>query len=211
MRCRLDTRLVRVSMRPCSPSTVVWQASLAPRGIVEEGADIVVQAALVALQSKHVVAALFGDLRSNCPLAVQRIRGHDAAFQRQHLQKLRHCRDLVGLVIDRDLAEQEPLIGGPGMHHVQWRLAGRPVERAPQVLPSIATTPSRAAAKRSMNRTKQARNGAGSRRRNTRLNVSWLGMPCRRRRNCRRNGSLPRRTAPCPNSPRRRTAWCTVR
>jgi hypothetical protein len=58
-------------------------------GVVKEAADIVVQAALIALQGEHVIAALFGDLRSDRPLAVQRVRRDDAAFPRQHLQKLR--------------------------------------------------------------------------------------------------------------------------
>src|SRR3954467_6545262 len=69
--------------------------------------------------------------------------------------------------------------------------AARSKERR-SVLPSIATTPCKVSAKRCMKRVKQASNGAGSRSRNTRLKVSWLGMPCRKRRNCRRNGSWHR-------------------
>ena len=73
------------------------------------------QAVLIALQGEHAVVALFGDLRGDRPLAVQCVRGDDAAFQRQYLQKLWHCGDLVGLVIDRDLAKQKPLIGSSGV------------------------------------------------------------------------------------------------
>src|SRR3954462_9829706 len=58
------------------------------------------------------------------------------------------------------------------------------------VLPSTATTPRRLSAKRCMKRVKQVSNAFGSSRRNTRLKVSWLGVPWRRRRNCRRYGAL---------------------
>ena len=59
-----------------------------------------------------------------------------------------------------------------------------------RLLPSMALTPSRPAAKRSMKRRKPALNGFGSSRRNSRLNVSWLGIPCRKRRNCLRKSAL---------------------
>src|SRR3954467_6667563 len=71
------------------------------------------------------------------------------------------------------------------------RSAARSKERR-SVLPSIAITPWAASAKPSMNCRKQAWNFAGLSRRNTRLKVSWLGIPCRSCRNCRRNGSLAR-------------------
>src|SRR4051795_1853458 len=58
------------------------------------------------------------------------------------------------------------------------------------VLPSTATTPRRLSAKRCMKRVKQVSNAFGSSRRNTRLKVSWLGVPWRRRRNWRRYGAL---------------------
>ena len=70
-----------------------------------------------------------------------------------------------------------------------------PVARSKErrsVLPSIATTPSVAAAKRCMKPRKQAWNLTGSSSRNTRLKVSWLGMPWRKRGNCRRNGPFDR-------------------
>ena len=60
------------------------------------------------------------------------------------------------------------------------------------VLPSTATTPCAASAKRCMKREKHASNRAGSSRRNTRLNVSWLGTPRRSGRKRRRNPSLAR-------------------
>ena len=49
-------------------------------------------------------------------------------------------------------------------------------------------------------------------RRNTRLKVSWLGMPCSSFRNCRRNSSfLARRNSPCPPPFDRRQRPCTAR
>src|SRR3954453_20102278 len=56
--------------------------------------------------------------------------------------------------------------------------AARSKERR-RVLPSSATTPGQPSAKWRMNARKQAWNCAGSSSRNTRENVSWLGMPCR--------------------------------
>ena len=67
----------------------------------------------------------------------------------------------------------------------------RPCSKAPRnALPSIATTPRKFFANSPMNCRKAASNATGSSKRNTRLNVSWLGIPCSRRRNCRNNGSL---------------------
>src|SRR5215210_7651691 len=161
------------------------------RGIVEEGAYVIVQASLVTFQGKDVVAALGHHFGGNDALAVECVSGHDAPFERQQVEQLRHRRDLVGLAIDRKLTQQQPLVRRPSMEHVQRGLARRPRSKERRsVLPSIATTPCKVSAKRCMKRVKQASNGAGSRSRNTRLKVSWLGMPCRKRRNCRRNGSL---------------------
>src|SRR3954470_5577490 len=71
------------------------------------------------------------------------------------------------------------------------RSAARSKERR-SVLPSMAITPWAASAKPSMNCRKQSWNFAGSSRRNTRLKVSWLGIPGRSCRNWRRNGSWAR-------------------
>jgi len=65
-------------------------------------------------------------------LAVERIGGHDAALERQQLQQLRHCRDLVGLAVHSQLAQQPPMLSRPGMKHVQRRLARSFVKRAAQ-------------------------------------------------------------------------------
>src|SRR4051812_14574502 len=48
------------------------------RGIVEEGAYVIVQASLVAFQGKDVVAALGRHFGGNGALAVECVSGHDA-------------------------------------------------------------------------------------------------------------------------------------
>ena len=82
-------------------------------------------------------------------------------------------------------------------------VARAPASQAPaRDLPSIATTvpaspvrPDRRSAKAAVKRRNAISNAAGSRKRKTRLNVSWLGIPCGRASNSRRRGSLAR-----PNS-----------
>ena len=96
------------------------------RRVVRKSADILVRAALVAFQRQNVVAALLDDLGGNSALAVERVSGHGAALERQQFQQLRHRRDLVGFAVHGQLAEQQPLLCGPGMKHVQRGLARRP-------------------------------------------------------------------------------------
>src|SRR5215210_391352 len=57
----------------------------------------------------------------------------------------------------------------------------------PDISRVTATTPGQPSAKWRMKARKQAWNCSGSSNRNTRENVSWLGMPCSRGRNWRRN------------------------
>src|SRR5215218_7249265 len=51
-------------------------------GVVEEAADIVVQAALVTFQREHIVAAPFDHLGGDDPLTVECVGGDDAALER---------------------------------------------------------------------------------------------------------------------------------
>jgi hypothetical protein len=76
------------------------------------------------------------------------------------------------------------------MDQMQRRLACDAIEGAPQRLAVQATTPRRPSAKRCMKRVKETSNAFGSSRRNTRLKASWLGVPCRRRKNWRKYGAL---------------------
>ncbi len=63
--------------------------------IVEKQDGVIVQCALVLLQRQGIVAALIGDLGGDRALAVERVRGHDRALQRQHRQQFGHRGDLV--------------------------------------------------------------------------------------------------------------------
>ena len=101
-------------------------------GIVEISADIIVERALIALQSQRIVATLIDDLLSDRTLAVQRVGGHDRALQRQHLQQRRHGGDLVGLGVRGDLRQHHALLAAPGADHVQGRLAVGAIERSAQ-------------------------------------------------------------------------------
>lgn len=55
--------------------------------IVGITSDIVMQRALIALQGRAVVTLLIDYLLGDCPMAVQRIGGHDRAFQRSIFSK----------------------------------------------------------------------------------------------------------------------------
>ena len=90
------------------------------------------QRALIAFQRQHVVAALIDDLPGNLALTVERISGHDGAFEGQHLQQLRHRGDLVRLGLGGDLRQDQPLLTAPGADHVQGGFAAGAIERAPQ-------------------------------------------------------------------------------
>jgi Mg2+ and Co2+ transporter CorA len=89
---------------------------------------------VVSLERQSIVATLIDDLAGDLALAIERIDGHDAALQRQHLQKPGNRRDLVRLGVGRDLAEHQALLAAPGADHVQRRLGARRVERPAQHL-----------------------------------------------------------------------------
>lgn len=55
-------------------------------GVVEDAADIVVQAALVTFQREHIIASLFDHFGSDDPLTVECVGGDDAALERQQFQ-----------------------------------------------------------------------------------------------------------------------------
>ena len=102
--------------------------------IVEEGSDVVVQRALIALQRHGVVAALRDDLAGDAALAVERVHGHDRPLEAQQSQQLGYGGDLVGLGVGGDLPQHQLLIAAAGRDHVQRRLAARLVERSPHHL-----------------------------------------------------------------------------
>ena len=102
--------------------------------IVEVERHVLVQCALVALQRQHVGAASLDDPLGDGALAAHRVRGHDAALEREHLQQLRNGCDLVGSVIHRHLAQDQPCAAGPSRDEVQGRGFGGAVIRTAQRL-----------------------------------------------------------------------------
>ena len=99
--------------------------------VVEKQPDIVMQRALISLQSQHVIATLGDYLRGDGALAIERVGGHDRALEGDHLQQFWHRGDLVRLLLRRHLAGGRR--GGGG-----------------RVFPSIAMTSRAASAKSSM-------------------------------------------------------------
>src|SRR5882724_5613889 len=83
-------------------------------GIIEKSAHVVMQRALITLERQGIVASLIDDLTGDIALTVERIDGHDAAFQREHLQELGDGRNLVRLGVGCDLAEYQTLLAAPG-------------------------------------------------------------------------------------------------
>ena len=96
------------------------------RRIVQPQAHVLGQRWLVALQRQAVVAATVEDRLSGRLLAVHRIGGDDPALERQQRQQLGQGLDLVAGGTNLLLAQDQPLLHGPGAHQVQrpaprWR------------------------------------------------------------------------------------------
>jgi hypothetical protein len=62
------------------------------RRIIQKHADVIVQAALVAVECEGIVAALIDDLLCDGALTVRRVRRHGCALQREHRQQFRLVR-----------------------------------------------------------------------------------------------------------------------
>jgi hypothetical protein len=103
-------------------------------GVGESGLDRLLGRRLVALEGQDVVAPVVDDLLGDRRLAAHGVERDDAAFQRQQAQQLRQGDDLVRLVVDLDLAQDQPVVGRPGADEVDGRLAVGPVVRAAQRL-----------------------------------------------------------------------------
>lgn len=103
--------------------------------IIEQLPDIVVQRAFISLQRQRIVAHLLPDLLGDGVLAVERVGGHDSAFQHQHGQRLWHFRDFVRLGADGQPRQHQKLFAASGADHMQGRLATGPIERTVQNFP----------------------------------------------------------------------------
>lgn len=102
--------------------------------IVERRAYVIVQGALVAPQGQGIVAALVDDRAGDLALVVERVRGHDCALQRKHIEQLQHSSNLVGLGIGGGLREHHALLTAPDTDRVQRRLFAGAIERTAQNL-----------------------------------------------------------------------------
>ena len=77
---------------------------------LEQGLDLGQGAWLVAFDRKDVVRLLLDQKLGMVPLGMQRVRGHDRAFQVHILQQQAELGDLVGLVIDLALRDDNGLL-----------------------------------------------------------------------------------------------------
>src|SRR5215216_2846148 len=162
-------------------------------GVTEDQLHVFKQRALIALERQHIGAALIGDRSGDLALTGHGVGRDSHAGEAKHLEQLRDRGDLVGLVPHRHLPQHEALLGRPGRDQMQRRGSRRPVKGAPQGF-AVERHHTRPALGKVAHENQQAWNCSGSSSRNTREKVSWLGMPCSRGRNWRRNGSLA-----CPN------------
>ena len=163
-------------------------------GIVEPRLRVRVERFLVALQRQDAVPALAGDQLRRGALRVHRVPGDERVLQLQHLQQRRQRPDLVGLRVDRHLAEHDPGPRSEGADQMQRRALLGAQEDAPEHLAVDRDLPDAAAsgilAHSKANRDSDFASGSGSIIRNSRENASWLGVPCSKRMNWRRNASL---------------------
>jgi len=76
--------------------------------------DIFAQRTLVAFQRQDIISLLVDDLLRDLTLTADRIDRDDGALDRQQVEKLWDCYNLIGLFCDLDLTEHEALACGEG-------------------------------------------------------------------------------------------------
>jgi hypothetical protein len=89
------------------------------QSLVQQRSDVRFEAALVAFDRQHIVAALVDDLRRDGFLRAHRIDADDRIFDIYQVQQQWDRRDLVGLFRRRYLAQSQPLLAGPDTHQMQ--------------------------------------------------------------------------------------------
>lgn len=88
--------------------------------VIEEGLlDRRQELRLIVLDGDNAVAATGDDLLDDLFLTAHRIDRDQRTLQVDLLQKLRNGGDLVGFGVSGDLAQRDPLLGGPGADDVQ--------------------------------------------------------------------------------------------
>ena len=114
--------------------TVVNLRQVAFDGVAKERFDGRQQFRLVVLDRHDVLTLALGDLLHDLSLATHRVDGDDGVRQLDLLQQLGNCRDFVGFLFGRDLAQRDPFFAGPGADDVQGAQAFGRVMRAAATL-----------------------------------------------------------------------------
>lgn len=97
---------------------------------VKEVLDLIMQGALIALESQDVIPALLDDLLGDFGLTAHRINGHDTARQLKEFQQLRDRLDFVRLLLGGFSPQYQSVAVGPSADHVQRRFAAAAITRA---------------------------------------------------------------------------------
>src|SRR5689334_15328774 len=86
---------------------------------------------MVALERQDVIAAPFDNPPGDLALAIERIRRHDRAVQRQQFQKLQYRGGLTCLGVGGDLSEHQALFTAPRADHMKRRASPVGARRPP--------------------------------------------------------------------------------
>ncbi len=151
------------------------------------------QAPAVCLDRQNIVAAALADRRRKGTVAMQRVGGNDAVFERQKLEHFQSTRRLVAT--SRFLLGQSHAgVHRKDIDQLQWRGLSAAFVSSAQGLAVDCHHPGKFEPIGLGKGRHEARNAlskvSGFSRRNTRLKVSWLGMPCSRRRSSRSRPSF---------------------
>ena len=89
------------------------------------------QRRLVVLHREHIMPLPLADPLDDLRLAAHRVDRHRATLEVQQLEQFGDRRDLVRLLLARDLAQRQAVLAGPGGDQVQRPQAGPGGERPP--------------------------------------------------------------------------------
>ncbi len=68
---------------------------------------------MIVFDGERIIASVIDDFLGDRLLATHRVDGDNRAQRVHHVKKLRNRGDLVGLRVDRDLAERQAMLGSP--------------------------------------------------------------------------------------------------
>ena len=155
---------------------LILRLFLPPEGIVlgdEDSFDFRVEGWLIVLQRQDVIGPFLADLPGNLFLGSHGVDRDDTSLDIEQFQQLGDCGYLIRLLVDLHLSERLSVVRRPRSHQVKRTLSPTPLMRAAQ---RFAVNRHHLAIGRVPNRISQATkhflNSCGSRRANTRPNVS---------------------------------------